>query len=127
MALLITPGQSGDAPQLIPVMERIRVGRLGNGRPRTRPDHLGGDKAYPSRRNRRYLRRRQPNPPYEGIFSLNSTLLPLTGYQFTQTVGCLWNRAVGKPGATTRHARPAHHTLRTELVHTRIDWRTLYV
>jgi transposase len=40
-------------------MERIRVGRLGSGRPRTRPDHLGGDKAYSSRRNRRYLRRRQ--------------------------------------------------------------------
>ncbi len=40
-------------------MERIRVGRLGRGRPRTRPDHLGGDKAYSSRRNRRYLRRRQ--------------------------------------------------------------------
>lgn len=27
--------------------------------PRTRPDHIGGDKAYSSRRNRRYLRRRQ--------------------------------------------------------------------
>ncbi|MFF3660395.1 IS5 family transposase [Streptomyces olivochromogenes] len=59
LALLITPGQWGDAPQLIPVMERIRVGRLGGGHPRTRPDHLGGDKAYSSRRNRRYLRRRQ--------------------------------------------------------------------
>ncbi len=59
LALLITPGQWGDAPQFIPVMERIRVGRLGGGRPRTRPDHLGGDKAYSSRRNRRYLRRRQ--------------------------------------------------------------------
>ncbi|WP_107097908.1 IS5 family transposase [Streptomyces atriruber] len=59
LALLITPGQWGDAPQLIPVMERIRVGRLSGGRPRTRPDHLGGDKAYSSRRNRRYLRRRQ--------------------------------------------------------------------
>ncbi|MFF4796090.1 IS5 family transposase [Streptomyces sp. NPDC001276] len=59
LALLITPGQWGDAPQLIPVMERIRVARLGGGHPRTRPDHLGGDKAYSSRRNRRYLRRRQ--------------------------------------------------------------------
>ncbi|MEU4501813.1 IS5 family transposase [Streptomyces sp. NPDC024089] len=59
LTLLITPGQWGDAPQLIPVVERIRVGRLGGGRPRTRPDHLGGDKAYSSRRNRRYLRRRQ--------------------------------------------------------------------
>ncbi|GGX32983.1 IS5 family transposase [Streptomyces noursei] len=59
LALLITPGQWGAAPQLIPVMERIRVSRLGGGRPRTRPDHLGGDKVYSSRRNRRYLRRRQ--------------------------------------------------------------------
>jgi transposase len=39
-------------------MEGIRVARLGGGHPRTRPDHLGGDKAYSSRRNRRYLRRR---------------------------------------------------------------------
>ncbi|MFH8534959.1 IS5 family transposase [Streptomyces tendae] len=59
LALLITPGQWGDAPQFIPIMERVRVARLGGGRPRTRPDHLGGDKAYSSRRNRRYLRRRQ--------------------------------------------------------------------
>lgn len=59
LALLITPGQWGDAPQLIPVMERIRVRRLDGGRPRPRPDHLDGAKAYSSRRNRRYLRRRQ--------------------------------------------------------------------
>lgn len=59
LALLITPGQWADAPQLIPVMDRIHVGRLGSGRARTRPDHLGGDKAYSSRRNRSYLRRRQ--------------------------------------------------------------------
>ncbi|WP_107115288.1 IS5 family transposase [Streptomyces sp. 4F] len=59
LALLITPGQWGDAPQFIPIMERVRVARLGGGRPRTRPDRLGGNKAYSSRRNRRYLRRRQ--------------------------------------------------------------------
>ncbi len=35
------------------------LGRPQLGRPRTRPGHLGGDKAYSSRRNRRYLRRRQ--------------------------------------------------------------------
>ncbi len=59
LAFVITPGQWGDAPQLIPVLERIRVPRPGGGHPRTRPDHLGGDKAYSSRRNSRYLRRRQ--------------------------------------------------------------------
>ncbi|MBT2509321.1 IS5 family transposase [Streptomyces sp. ISL-98] len=58
LSFAITPGQWGDAPQLIPVMEGIRVARLGGGHPRTRPDHLGGDKAYSSRRNRRYPRRR---------------------------------------------------------------------
>lgn len=35
LALLITPGQWGDAPQFIPVMERIRVGRPGGGHRRT--------------------------------------------------------------------------------------------
>ncbi|MFD7836199.1 IS5 family transposase [Streptomyces sp. NPDC059761] len=59
LSLLITPGQWGDSPQLVPVLERIRVKRHGGGHPRTRPDHLGGDKAYSSRRNRRYPRRRQ--------------------------------------------------------------------
>ncbi|MFH9396358.1 IS5 family transposase [Streptomyces sp. NPDC017556] len=59
LALLITPSQWADSPQLIPVLERIRVKRPGGGRPRTRPDHLGGDKAYSSRRNRHHLRRRQ--------------------------------------------------------------------
>ncbi|MFD0415599.1 IS5 family transposase [Streptomyces sp. NPDC127108] len=59
LVLLITPGQWGDAPQMIPVLARIRVPRPGGGHPRTRPDHLGGDRAYSSRRNRSYLRRRQ--------------------------------------------------------------------
>lgn len=59
LALVITPGQWGDAPQFIPVLEQVKVPRPGGGRPRTRPDHVGGDKAYSSRRNRRYLRRRQ--------------------------------------------------------------------
>ncbi|MGW8604887.1 IS5 family transposase [Streptomyces sp. NPDC055893] len=59
LAFVITPGQWGDAPQLIPVLEQIWVPRPAGGHPRTRPDHLGGDKAYSSRRNRRYLRRRQ--------------------------------------------------------------------
>ncbi|MFD7233190.1 IS5 family transposase [Streptomyces sp. NPDC059881] len=59
LAMLVTPGQWGDAPQMIPVLDRLRVPRPEGGRPRTRPDHLSGDKAYSSRRNRRYLRRRQ--------------------------------------------------------------------
>jgi transposase len=40
------------------VLEAIRVPRLGSGRPRTRPDKVRADKAYGSRANRAYLRRR---------------------------------------------------------------------
>ena len=43
----------------VEVLDRIRVPRPRGGRPRTRPDHVSGDKAYSSRRNRRYLRRRR--------------------------------------------------------------------
>ncbi|KOT82487.1 transposase, partial [Streptomyces rimosus subsp. pseudoverticillatus] len=39
-------------------MQQIAVPRLGVGRPRSRPEHVLADKAYTSRYNRRYLRRR---------------------------------------------------------------------
>jgi hypothetical protein len=42
----------------VPVLEGLRIGRRGPGRPRTHPDRLRGDKAYSSRGNRAYLRRR---------------------------------------------------------------------
>ncbi|MGQ5580707.1 transposase [Streptomyces sp. ECR3.8] len=59
LAFLLTPGQWGDAPQMIEVLDRTRVPRPLGGRPRTWPDHVSGDKAYSSRRNGRYLRRRR--------------------------------------------------------------------
>lgn len=49
LAFVITPGQWGDAPQLIPVLEQIRVHQSEGGHPRTRPNHLGADKARPAR------------------------------------------------------------------------------
>ncbi|MFD7626566.1 IS5 family transposase [Streptomyces sp. NPDC059851] len=58
LSVVITPGQWGDSPQFERVPEAIRVPRLGLGRPRIRPDRVGADKAYDSRRNRSYLRRR---------------------------------------------------------------------
>jgi transposase len=59
LATVLTPGQAADSPQFIPVLKRIRVPRRsGPGRPRTRPDRVLGDKAYSSRSNRTYLRRR---------------------------------------------------------------------
>jgi len=58
LSVLITAGQRGDSPQFGAVLDQIRVPRPGPGRPRTRPDRVLADKAYSSRRNRAYLRRR---------------------------------------------------------------------
>ena len=59
LAIVVTAGQRGDSPQFIKVAERIKVYRIGGGRPRTRPDVLLADKAYTSRGNRGYARRRK--------------------------------------------------------------------
>ena len=49
---------AADSPQFQAVLGRIRVPRTGPGHPRTRPDRVLADKAYGSRANRAYLRRR---------------------------------------------------------------------
>ncbi|WP_455678615.1 IS5 family transposase [Streptomyces althioticus] len=59
LSLLITAGHRHDSPQFQPVLERIRVPRAGPGRPRTKPARVRADKAYGSRANRSYLRRRR--------------------------------------------------------------------
>jgi hypothetical protein len=59
MSLMITAGRRGDCPQFIPVMERIRIARVGRGRPRGRPDRVLADKAYSARGNRACLLRRR--------------------------------------------------------------------
>lgn len=54
---MLTPGQAADCPQFQNVLEKIRIpGPVG--RPRTRPDAVAADRAYSSRANRAYLRRR---------------------------------------------------------------------
>ena len=58
LSILITPGQWGDSPQFQAVVDQIAVPRRGPGRPRTRPDRVLAGKAYGSRANRAYLRRR---------------------------------------------------------------------
>jgi len=59
LSILITAGQRGDSPQFAAVLDQIRVPRCGPGRPRTRPDRVLADKAYSSKANRAYLRRRK--------------------------------------------------------------------
>lgn len=58
MSIVITAGQRGDPPQIEPVLRKVLVPRIGPGRPRVRPYRVRADKAYASRKNRAYLRRR---------------------------------------------------------------------
>ncbi|MEU1557435.1 IS5 family transposase [Streptomyces scabiei] len=58
LSLLLTAGQRHDSPQFQPVLDAIRVPRIGPGRPRSLPDTVRADRAYGSRANRAYLCRR---------------------------------------------------------------------
>jgi transposase len=58
LSIVLTPGQAGDNPQLLAVLDAIRVHRPGPGRPRKRPDMLIADKGYAHDSTRRTLRRR---------------------------------------------------------------------
>ncbi|MDT7754062.1 MAG: hypothetical protein QOD96_7724 [Pseudonocardiales bacterium] len=44
MSVILTPGQAGDNPQLLPLLDQVSVGRDGPGRPRKRPERVLGDK-----------------------------------------------------------------------------------
>lgn len=59
LSVRLTPGQAGDNPQLLPLIDDIRVPAAGlGGRPRRRPDCVIADKAYSHPSTRRALRRR---------------------------------------------------------------------
>jgi transposase len=57
LSFVLTAGQAADSPHFVPVLAKIRV-RLPVGRPCTRPGAVAADKAYSSRGNRAYLRKR---------------------------------------------------------------------
>lgn len=56
--MVVTGGQRNDGAVLREVIDDIYVPRLGGGRPRTTPDAVLADRAYPSKASRRYLRSR---------------------------------------------------------------------
>ncbi|WP_436850537.1 IS5 family transposase [Streptomyces griseoloalbus] len=58
LSLVVTGGQRADCTQFQTVLERIRVPRVGPGRPRMKPDSLAADKGYSNGPCREYLRRR---------------------------------------------------------------------
>ena len=58
MGIILTRGQDGDNPQLLPLLDGISVRRVGRGRPRSRPEAVLADKAYSHPSTRQVLRRR---------------------------------------------------------------------
>lgn len=56
--MIITPGQAGDNPQLLPLLDQVNVRRAGPGRPRRRPKRVLADKAYSHPSTRTALRAR---------------------------------------------------------------------
>jgi len=59
LSLLLTPGQAGDNPQLLALLDHISVNPPGPGAPRKRPGMLLADKGYAHDSTRRVLRRRR--------------------------------------------------------------------
>lgn len=59
MSILVTAGQAGDNPALLPLLDQVRVRRAGPGRPRSRPQRVIADKAYSHPSTRRALRARR--------------------------------------------------------------------
>ncbi|WP_420099056.1 transposase [Corynebacterium sp.] len=58
LSVVITGGQRNDGDVLRQVIDDIRVPRVGGGRPRTTPDAVLADRAYPTKATREYLRSR---------------------------------------------------------------------
>jgi transposase len=59
LSVRLTPGQAGDNPQLLPLLDDIAVPARGRGAvPRRRPDCVIADKAYSHPATRKALRRR---------------------------------------------------------------------
>jgi transposase len=59
LSILVSPGQAGDNPFLLPALDAITVRRGGPGRARKRPDLLLADKGYAHDSTRAALRRRR--------------------------------------------------------------------
>ncbi|MFE9913098.1 transposase [Streptomyces clavifer] len=58
LALVVTGGNVNGCTRITAVIEAIRVPRTGPGRPRTRPDHVLGDKGYSSKAIRAWFGRK---------------------------------------------------------------------
>ncbi|WP_435882406.1 IS5 family transposase [Streptomyces kronopolitis] len=134
LALVLTPGNYGDGPQLDRVLEQVSVPRTGVGRPRSRPDHVLADKAYTSRKNRRYLRRRgirhtiperldqQRHRHNRGSDGGRPTGFDSERYKRRNTAERAINRLKGFRAVATRYEKRAYVYLGTVTVATLMIW-----
>lgn len=134
LAVLLTPGHYGDGPQLQPVLEQLSVPRIGVGKPRTRPDHVLADKAYTSRENRRYLRRRgishtiperldqRRHRRNRGSRGGRPTGFDRERYKKRNTVERAINRLKGFRAVATRYEKRAYTYLGTVTVAALVIW-----
>ncbi|MFG2422748.1 MULTISPECIES: IS5 family transposase [unclassified Streptomyces] len=134
LTVLLTPGHFGDGPQLQPVLEQVSVPRSGVGRPRSRPDHVLADKAYTSRENRRYLRRRgishtiperldqRRHRRNRGSQGGRPTGFDRERYKKRNTVERAINRLKGFRAVATRYEKRAYTYLGTVTVAALIIW-----
>ncbi|WP_409456761.1 IS5 family transposase [Streptomyces goshikiensis] len=134
LALVLTPGHYGDGPQFEKVLEQVSVPRIGIGRPRTRPDRVLADKAYTSRKNRRYLRRRgirhtiperrdqQRHRKNRGSRGGRPTGFDAERYKKRNTVERAINRLKGFRAVATRYEKRAYVYLGTVTLAALIIW-----
>lgn len=108
--------------------------RAGVGRPRTRPDSVLADKAYTSRKNRRYLRRRgirhtiperhdqQRHRHNRGSRGGRPTGFDSERYKKRNTVERAINRLKGFRAVATRYEKRAYIYLGTVTLATLVIW-----